>query len=200
MFKYRCRISSLLHYLIGFISIAVTVTSKNSQEKTGNSPRIPKNIIYIAIFFLICLIVVWALYFLGDSFTIDVIQQYVVYPLQQVVNVITPLNGKYFQLEGFILAYSIGFAILTFPVVSITVSEFFSEKKKTDVSKVFGLIGRSFCIIIFSAWLEYYLSFSTYNTFMEFSFIHFLIANIILNTIILVAVIWIMCEFDLISS
>ena len=198
MISFETSITLTITLLVGFISIAVTVTGKNAQEKTGNSPRIPKNIIYIAIFFLVCLSVVWALYFLGDSFTIDVIQQYVIYPLQQVVNVITPLNGKYFQSGDFILAYSIGIAILAFPVVSITVGDFFSKKKKTDASKVFGLIGRSFCIIIFFVWLEYYLSFSTYNTFMEFSFIHFIIANIILNIIILAAVIWIMYEFDLI--
>ena len=198
MITFETAITLTITLLVGFISIIVTISGKNSQEKDGNKPKSKKIILYITIFFLLCLIVVWLLYFLGDSSAIYVIQQYAVYLLQQVVNVITPVNGKCFLWENYIYGYWVGLIILASPLITIMVGNFFTKEKKPVATKVLGLIGRLFGTTIIFAWLEYYLSFSTYSTFMEFSSIHFFIANVILNVIIVFAVIWILDEFDLI--
>ena len=189
MITFETSISLTISLLVGYISIAVVNYGKNSSDKDGSNPKNPKITLYITVFFSLCITVVWLLHFLDNSTIIYVIQQYIVSPLQQVVNVITPTNGKIFQNEDYTCGYLVGLAIFAFPVVKTLVSDFLPEGKKPVGSKVFSLICALFFILIFFTWLEYYLSFSTYNAFIEFSFMHLFIANIILNVIVVAVVI-----------
>lgn len=192
MITFETAISLTITLLVGYISIAVTIYGRNISEKDSNKLKSKKITLYITVFFLFFIIVVWLLHFLDNLTVIYAIQQYILFPLRQVVNVITPINGKYFLEAYFTYGYLVGLVILAFPVVITLISDFPSEEKKPIGPKVFSLICVLFFILISFTWLEYYLSFSTFNAFIEFSFVHFFIANTILNIIIVIVVVEIM--------
>lgn len=179
MITFETSITLTISLFVGYISIIVPLWNSNKEKKN-------KYFLYITILFLLCLIVVWILHFL-DYFT--PIFTAIISAIQQIINVITPIKGRCFSWEHYTVGYLIGLAILVLPIVVIIY--FFVRDEEPSRLELFGLIGGLLFIIIIFLWFEYCLSLLIYRAFIEFSFVHFYIFNVILNILITVAVVFI---------
>lgn len=192
MITFETALTLTVSILVGYISIVVSTHEKNGSKKDNSQSKPNKINRYVTAFFALCLFIVWAFFFFDTFFIIFAFQQ-VVEPLQQVINVVTPINGRLFSNEAFSTGYWGGLAMIDFPTMACAIERYW-KGKKTVGERIFTIFGVLLLIAVVSAWVEYYLSASAYNTFVEFSSIHFFIANAILNIIPLIVGICIMSD------
>lgn len=152
-------------------------------DKKKSNPKHPlkRHIIFASVIFFLFLFFVLGLYFWDVTSriwaTIVQILNPIFYKIKIISHLIFPFWGSTFVLKYFSLLYYIGWSILLFGHMFLLYGLFHN--------KYFFLAISMSAVIVFTAWIEYFIANMVYIVFIEFSFLHTLFFSVILNFSIL---------------
>lgn len=180
MIGFETLITITISLLVGYISIMVALYRPNDTQEDNVKSKNKKIRIVISVLFLLFLILAVLLHFFDNTTASHVIKTYIIQPIYQCIYWSTPISGQAFSWENFVPCYCVGLGILCVPAIYIVIR--YLNPNKSICLRILDMFLSVFLIVTIFSWVEYYLSFSTYNVFIEFSSYHYLIANICSST------------------